>query len=210
MKLKRAALSAVASLALCGGGGGPRPAASLKDGPTAQVAVTPTPATEPRAEMTVEDFFLKGDLWPGSDAAKFLRAWRREPGRERYRLVRPDDFVTPGGEKRRRWPGIGGTSDGEQVMWGEFDGNYGNNLVVVVTDRTKESPDRFGVVLFKERDAGGYDVRWIYRDADFSRGLTVGRHSGDIYLTKFAPDGSDKSCDIEWSRAERQFVCRDL
>jgi hypothetical protein len=208
MKSKSAALFVVSSLFLCGCGGGPRPAASSKEEPAAPVAATPTPAAETRAETTVEEFFLKGQLWPGSDAAKFLKAWRREPGRERYRLVRPDDFVTPAGEKRRRWPGIG-TPDGEQVMWGTFDGNYGHNLVVVVADRTKESPERFGVVLFKERDAG-YDVRWIYRDADFSHGLTVGRHSGDIYLTKFGPEGSDKSCDIEWSRAGRRFVCRDL
>lgn len=205
-------LFAFASLALCGCGGAPRAVPSVKESPTptSEVAATPRPSPTPRAEMSVEDFFLKGDLWPGSDAAKFLKAWRREPGHERYRLVRPDDFVTPGGEKRLRWPGIGGTPDGEQVVWGGFDGNYGDNLVMVVTDRTKESPDRFGVILFKERAAGGYDVRWIYRDADFSRGLTVNRHSGDIYLSKFAADGSDVSCDIEWSRAERKFICRDF
>lgn len=209
-KMRSAALLAVASLALCGCGGSPGSAAKESPTPTAEVTATPSPTPTPRAEMSVDDFFSKQQLPPGYDKAKLLKEWGREPGRERYLLTRPEDFVFTEEAKRARSRRVTEVERGAPVIWGEFNGNYGANFVVLVTDRTKESPDRFGVVLFKERKAGGYDVRWIYRDADFSHGLTVNRHSGNIYLTKFGPDGSEKSCDIGWSRAERKFTCHDL
>ena len=212
LKMRGAVLFVLASLALCGCGGVPRAAPPLKETPARPngVAAAPTPAPTPSAEMSVDEFFSQRPLPPGYDKAELLKAWAREPGRERYRLTRPEDFVFGEEARRARGRQVTETERGSNVVWGEFNGNYGANFVVLVTDRTKEGPDRFGVVLFKERDAGGYDVHWIYRDADFSHGLTVNRHSGNIYLDKFAADGSETGCDIGWSRAERKFTCHDF
>ena len=212
MKMRGAVLFVFASLALCGCGGVPRAASPVKETRARpnEVAAAPTPSPTPSAEMSVDDFFSKQLLPSHYDTSKLLIAWRREPGHERFRLTRPEDFVFTEEAKRARGRAVTGVENDIPYVWGEFNGNHGANLVVLVTDRTKESPDRFGVVLFKERKAGGYDVRWIYRDADFSHGLTVNRHSGNIYLDKFAADGSEAACDIGWSRAQRKFTCHDL
>ncbi|HVF45608.1 MAG TPA: hypothetical protein VM936_21460 [Pyrinomonadaceae bacterium] len=203
------AVALFATLALCGCAPA-RPSAAAETPRESRPAATPRTGDADRGEgaaegTTVEDFIKAS---PFEERAKLLRAWAREPGRDRYRLARADDFAIADAVKRLYyWPDLK-TALGAPYQYGEFNGSGGGGLVVLVADGTKAAPERFGVVLFVDGRAKGYELHWLFRDADFSPGFTVQRHSGDVYLSMFDAAGGVKSCDIKRGGGPRKFVCR--
>jgi hypothetical protein len=207
MNAKAAAL--FAALALCGCGTARTGAVTETPGESRPAATPKTDAAnrqEAAAEDTTVEEFIKAS--PYDEKGKLLRMWRREPGHDRYRMARADDFALNDSVKRLYyWPDVERALRGP-YQHGEFSGSGIDGLVMLVTDGTKATPDRFGIVLFVDRGPKGYELHWLYRDADFSSGCTVNRHSGDIYLLMFDAAGGMKSCDIKWEGRPRKFVCR--
>jgi hypothetical protein len=191
MEINRAKLAVVSLvLLLCGCCASSLSVVTNQAAQAAQAVSTQEPiSSASQKETTVSEFFRVGELPPGYDRAKILAAWKRVPDHDLYRVARDDDFSVPGGNKF--------------TEWGELNGNYGQNYVLIVVNRTRTDSNRFSLVLFIDRSGKRYDIYWPYRDADLSA-YTVGRHSGDVYLV----ESGRFIGDIQWDRKQQKYVCK--
>lgn len=155
-----------------------------------------------------QEFSVKDMIEETVEPAKkksLLRVWKKVPGHEFYRMVRGSDFNRPEGDKDRHYDTDVASFAGQGSDYGELSGAYG--LVAFIVDKRITSKDRFSLVVFIERKGNSHSLHWVKRDEDLSA-VTMGRHSGNVYLQELLDDGTTRFCDIQWDRKSREWDCK--
>ena len=133
-----------------------------------------------------------------------LRAWKQAEDYKNYRMVEASDFRIPDWVSHEYYASDVERATGWSHDYGELGGAYG--LVLFMVDKTLAFPNCFSVAVLIERPARRYDLYWIFQKADLSH-FTMGRHSGDVYLSKYDEDAKTHVCDIQYSRKQRRWAC---
>jgi hypothetical protein len=155
-------------------------------------------------EILFTDFIKREDQVENESKSPLLRAWKRVPGYEHYRIARAPDFKIPEWvEKERYWGDVERALD-RPYDSGEMSGASG--LAAIIIDKRISDPKRFSCVVLISRPSKRYDVYWIFKDEDLSH-FTMGRHSGDIYLSEFLDVGTSRSCGLQYSRKLKRWAC---
>lgn len=162
-------------------------------------AASPSPraAVPETAQQSVIDCIQQLPFLDRGDTSGMLRAWRRVPNYQNYRMVETADLTIPGetgDEHARSW----------SHDYGELSGAYG--LALFVVDKAISSPDRFSVAVLVKRPNERYDLYWTYQKKDLSH-FIMGRHSGDVYLEEHSDDGKTHVCDLQYSRKQNRWAC---
>jgi hypothetical protein len=155
-------------------------------------------------EITVAEFLKEEDDVDRESEAALLRTWKRVPDSTSYRLARSTDFIIPEWVgKERYWSDVERAINHASVR-GETSGAKG--LAVIVVDKRLSPPQRFSCLVFVSRPGNRYDLYWIFKNEDLSH-FTMGRHSGDVYLSEYREDGTTRVCDIQFSRKQKRWAC---
>jgi len=168
-------------------------------------AATPQPqAMLDAPEIPLIDFLKQQDQVEKESHSPLVRAWKRVPGYDHYRLARAPDFKIPEWVEKE----IDGRDIERAISYpyesGEMSGAEG--LSVIIIDKTISDLKRFSCVVFISRPANRYDLYWIFKNEDLSH-FTMGRHSGDVYLLELRDDKTRHLCDIQYSRRQRRWAC---
>jgi hypothetical protein len=87
---------------------------------------------------------------------------------------------------------------------------FGSELVALVVDITVNN-GRFGIVIFRPRHGGdeivAYTPYWLYRERNLSR-TALDRVSGYLFVHEFTDGETYRSCEVYWSKNEKQYACR--
>ena len=151
---------------------------------------SPSPKSSPEAEQSVSQVIQDLVIADGNEREGLLRAWRRVPDHDHYRIAQTYDFGEP------RMP----------HEYGEIAGAYG--LAAFIVDKTRTA-DRFSLVVFIRRPANRFDVYWIYRNMDLSK-YAMSRASGDIFVEYPGPDGNRTVCEIQWEKKSGKWGCSEF
>jgi hypothetical protein len=176
------------------------------DSSTVSPVVGPKPAPTsvypdvPVAQMIKELPFLEPPK-----KRSLSRVWKQVPGNEFYRMIRASDFRTSETVDNNRYQADVAPAAGWGSDYGELSGAYG--LAAFIVDKRIATKDRFSIVVFIERKNDRYSLHWVIRNQDLSN-VTMGRHSGNVYLTEAREDKTTRFCDIKWDRITRKWDCK--
>lgn len=169
---------------------------------SARPSPTPTPFEGP-GESVVDCIKRIHVLYPG-ETSGLLKAWKRQPGYQNYRMVEASDFRIPDWVRRDQyWPDVE-RATGWSSDYGEMNGAWG--VVLFMVQRTATFPKWFSVAVLIKRPGNRFDLYWIFQNADLTH-FNLGRHSGDVYLLEYTDDGKTRSCDLEYSRQQGRWAC---
>ena len=166
---------------------------------------TPQPQPKPDAQETLfTDFLKQEDHVERESQSRLVQAWQRVPDYQLYRIARAADFRIPEWVKRERyWIDVERALD-RPYDFGEMSGASG--LAAIIIDRRISDPKRFSCVVFIVRPSKRYDGYWIFKDEDLSH-FTMGRNSGNVYLSEFRDDGTERSCTLQYSGKQKRWAC---
>lgn len=141
----------------------------------------------------------------GSDKVpeNIRNTWQKFTSNGQYRLAQPSDMTFSESAKSQLPPYV--------YIWGEL--NYqkrieDDHLAAIVVDTTKNSFDKFSLVIFSPRSdkKDEYDINGLYRNQDLSK-TTVQRASGELYVARYPDDGSREACSVIWNKKLKKFEC---
>jgi hypothetical protein len=173
----------IASVMLVGCGGSVERASPAPAPTPSQPSLSPVGSPEP--ERSVSQAIKELVMADGNERAGLLRAWRRVPDNDHYRIAQTSDFVQPR----------------VTYEYGEIAGAYG--LPAIIVDKTRTA-DRFSLIVFIRRPSNRFDTYWIYRNMDLSK-YAMSRASGDIFVEYPGADGNTTFCEIQWDKKSRKM-----
>lgn len=142
-------------------------------------------------------------------------AWSNLTRDGKYRLAAKEDFKFPNGACKE---------DSNCMEWainlpildGEIDGDVtvqrpDNDVAAIVVDKTIESENRFGVVIFNATpDPSAIPVaHWLMRDKDLSK-AKLGYSRDGLSVSLYNDDGSYINCYARWDKARDEYDCKFL
>jgi len=137
-------------------------------------------------------------------------AWKQFIADGRYCVPGAQEFRIPEAAMADpyRKAGLKGTVK-HPYGWGDFNKDLlSQDFVTFVVDKTKETPDRFGIVIFNEpREKGDIpQPHWVLRDQDLSRS-TLDGGSGMFIISTYNEDGSSEGCYVNWDAGKESYSC---
>ena len=158
-----------------------------------------------KAKISIEPLNIRGEF-PNN----LKRKWKEFTASGQYRLAQISD-MTFSEKAKNQLPGKGELTNFYDYAWGDL--NYpkrieDDHLAAIIVDTTKSDSDKFSLVLFSpiKGRKNEYEINWLYRDQDLSKTI-VNRASGELYVTRFFDDGSQKSCSVKWNPKIKAFEC---
>lgn len=177
-------------------------------GRVAQTETPPPPSPEPTILNTpgrsVADCIKQIPFLEAGERSGMLRAWKKYPGYQNYRMVEAPDFRIPEWVSHEYYASDAARATGWSHDYGELSGAYG--LVLFMVDKTLPYPNRFSIAVLIRRPANRFDLYWIFQGADLTH-FTMGRHSGNVYFSEYADDRKTRACDIQYSRKQNRWAC---
>lgn len=181
--------------------------ASLVIGGCNSTSRSPTknsPAAAQNANRQPQSIHVNDDTepaWIKTDSTLAL-AWQHFIENGRYRLARAGDMDFSEAAKQR----INASFSQWQAGY-----TFDSELAVLVVDSSRDNGGRFGVVIFRpqfgRKTVIAYTPYWLYRERNLSR-AALDRVSGYLFVHVFTDGESYKSCEVDWSKKNKQYVCK--
>lgn len=139
-------------------------------------------------------------------------AWKQFVADGRYCVPGPQEFRIP--EAAKTDPEMKSDLEGavkHPYGWGDFNKDHrSEDFVAFVIDKTREPPDRFGIVIFHQPGDRNKISRpyWVFKDQDLSRSRFDGG-SGIFLIRTYFEDGSSKVCYVKWNPRRQSYSCQE-
>jgi hypothetical protein len=172
--------------------------------PQSSPTLSPEPKPRDHPGQSVADCIEEIPFLEATERIGLLKAWKKVPGYSNYRMVEASDFRIPDWVRREYYAHDVERATGWSHDYGELNGTYG--LALFTLNRKANYPNCFGVAVLIKRPSDKFDLYWIFQDADLTH-FNMGRHSGDVYLTKYDDDGKTHVCDLQYSRKQLRWAC---
>jgi hypothetical protein len=155
-------------------------------------------SSEPQSLLKISDF----EEPPVLDKNPALKlAWQQFVADGRYRLARVADMKFSEPAKHRI---------NESFGWWEIGYPFDQECAVIVVDKSRSDPERFGIVVFRPVYRGdtkaSYTQHWLFRERDLSK-TALTSPSGYLFISEFGEGESYKTCEVKWSSRRNNYVC---
>ena len=128
------------------------------------------------------------------------RTWQRFTRHRKYSLASPKDLGFQEQDERYRPYGVG-----------NFNHDHGSeDFAVIVVDRSRTDPDRFGIVIFNARKNGKRcdGPYWLYRHANLFSGSLTSISRGPLIVAIVNTNEPSLKCEAIWRTRLKHYSCK--